>query len=142
MTGVPQVGFVPPAIDEDSRAWWQAVSERRLLLPRCGGCGLTWFPPAPGCPRCGGAGISLREASGRGRIYSWVVVERALDPVFARDVPYTIVAVDLDEGARMVGRLLAPAGAGWCAGTPVRASFYEVEGQALVGFELDGPAPG
>jgi uncharacterized OB-fold protein len=142
MTGRPQLGLVPPAVDEDSRAWWRAVAERRLLLPHCRACGLTWFPPAPGCPRCGSAGPDHREASGRGSIYSWVVVERALDPVFARDVPYTIVAVDLEEGARMVGRLLAPADAAWGAGTPVRASFYEVEGQTLVGFELDRPAAG
>jgi uncharacterized OB-fold protein len=47
--------------------------------------------------------------SGRGLLYSWVVVRIALDPEFEPDVPYTVVAVDLEEGGRMLGRLLGSA---------------------------------
>jgi uncharacterized OB-fold protein len=63
----------------------------------------------PGCPHCGATGRDEVEASGGGTIYSWVRVHRAADPALAADVPYTVVAVDLDEGCRMFGRLGAPA---------------------------------
>lgn len=127
-------GFVEPQVDADSEAWWQAVAERRLLLPKCQQCGLRWFPPTPGCPRCGSTAVELADASGRGSVYSWVVINRALSPAFADDAPYTILAIDLEEGARMFGRLL---GAGEVtAGAPVTADFYEVDGQTLVGFRL------
>lgn len=43
--------------------------------------------------------------SGRGRVYSWVGVQRALTPAFEADVPYTIATVELEEGARAFGRL-------------------------------------
>jgi hypothetical protein len=62
----------------------------------------------PSCPLCGSAEIEEVEASGRGRIYSWITVHIPLDPAFADDVPYTIVAVDLEEGGRLFGRLLEP----------------------------------
>jgi uncharacterized OB-fold protein len=45
------------------------------------------------------------EASGAGSLYSWVVVNRALDESFLEDAPYTIVVIDLHEGARVNARL-------------------------------------
>jgi uncharacterized OB-fold protein len=125
-------GLVRPEADADSAAWWAAVAERRLLLPRCRDCGQRWFPPTPGCPRCGGASVELVEATGRGRVYSWVVVHRALSPAFVDDAPYTILAVDLEEGARMFGRLVGPGPV--TAGADVHAVFIDVEDQVLVGF--------
>jgi uncharacterized protein len=131
-----QRGLIRPDVDADSAPWWHALGEGRLLLPHCDHCGLDWFPPTPGCPRCGATEVELRQALGRGQIYSWVVVNRALHPAFAEDAPYAIVTVDLAEGARMVGRLLAaPDDPGLGPGAPVRAVFYEVAGQALIGFE-------
>lgn len=125
---------IRPWPDADSAAWWSAVDERRLLLPRCRDCGQTWFPPTPGCPRCASTSVELVEASGAGRVYSWVVVHRALSPAFAGDAPYTILAVDLAEGARMFGRLVGPGPV--TARAEVHAVFYEIGGQVLVGFSL------
>jgi uncharacterized OB-fold protein len=129
---IEQHGFLSPPLDEDSRPWWQALAEGRLILPRCLSCGRCWFPPSPGCPNCGGERFEWIAASGRGSIYSWVVIGRALHRAFEADVPYTIVAVDLDEGARIFGRLSRDAEP--AAGARVRAEIYKVEGQALLGF--------
>jgi uncharacterized OB-fold protein len=131
-----QRGFIAPSLDEDSRAWWEALAERRLLLPHCPSCGRTWFPPTPGCPYCGSTSVELLESCGRGYVYSWVIVNRALSPAFAADVPYTILAVDLEEGARIFGRLVGERRGELTAGAEVHAEFYEVEGQVLVGFAL------
>lgn len=124
-------GVIPPVLDRDSAAWWGAISRSTFVLPKCASCGRNFFPPTPYCPHCGSPEVSLKEASGRGRIYSWIVVHRALHPAFADDIPYTIVAVDLDEGPRLAGRLLD--------GDPrdrgrVRVSFYQVDATRLVGF--------
>jgi uncharacterized OB-fold protein len=133
-------GFVAPNQDADSAPWWAAVADRRLLLPRCEECGLTWFPPTPGCPRCGSPRVELIEAAGTGRIYSWVVVNRALSEAFTADAPYTILTVDLDEGARMFGRLIGdPNDPRLRADARLKTVFYEVQEQTLVGFEFDQP---
>jgi uncharacterized OB-fold protein len=62
----------------------------------------------PACPWCGATAADWRAVSGRGRVYSWVGVRRALTPAFASEVPYTIVTVDLAEGARVFARLEGP----------------------------------
>jgi hypothetical protein len=120
--------------DADSGWWWSAFEEGRLLCPHCNACGSTFFPPMPTCPQCGKGDIEPIEVSGRGTIYSWVVVHIALDPAFAGDVPYTILAVELEEGARLFGRLV---GAGEAvAGGAVRIAPYRANGKLLPGFEF------
>ena len=134
-------GVLPPLTDRDSDPWWEALATGQLTLPHCPACGATWFPATPGCPECGEPHVDLMVSTGHGRLYSWVVVNRALSPAFTDDVPYTIVAVDLDEGARMVGRLLTDNNAPLRAGEPLGAQIYTVSGQFLVGFDrLDAPA--
>lgn len=91
--------------DSDSRDFWAGLAEGRLVLQQCLDCGAHRFPPMPGCPDCGSIGHRSVTAAGSGTIYSWVVVHRAFDPAFSDEVPYTVLAVDLDEGPRINARL-------------------------------------
>lgn len=132
VNGAPfQRGHLEPVVDVDSKPWWDGLAEGRLLLPRCLNCGRYWFPPSPTCPACGADHFEWASASGRGSLYSWVVVRRALHPAFADDVPYTVVAVDLDEGPRVLGRLLVGQPE---AGAQLEAVIFLVEGTPLLGF--------
>ena len=97
-----------PAADADSEPYLAALRRHQLLLQHCSACGRVRFPPMPACPWCGGAVAEWQAVSGRGRVYSWVGVQRALTPDFESEVPYTIVTVDLAEGARAFGRLEGP----------------------------------
>ena len=45
------------------------------------------------------------DASGRGRIHSYTVVHRA-PPEYRDEVPYVVALVELDEGVRMMTRLI------------------------------------
>jgi uncharacterized OB-fold protein len=128
-----QKGFVRPNTDRDSEPWWAHVAAGRLMLPRCNKCGRRWFPPTPGCPHCGSPEVELAPADPHGTVYSWVVINRALNPAFVEDAPYTIVAVDLKDGARMFGRLFMEGGT-IVDGLPVIAEIYAVNGNHLVGF--------
>src|SRR5205823_2787515 len=49
------------------------------------------------CRRCGEGGFAWTRMSGRGRLFSWVVVRRAFLPAFARKVPFVAALVALDE---------------------------------------------
>ncbi len=109
-----------PRVDVDSRAWWDGLRDHRLVLQRCEEDGRFRFPPMPSCPYCGTPGGTDTEVEGRGAVYSWVVVHRALTPDVT-EVPYTIATVELPAGVRMVGRLDgAPAD-----GAPVSAVFVD-----------------
>ena len=99
------VGAPGPAIDMESRPYWDGLAEERLRLQRCSGCGSHRFPAMPGCPGCGGEDWEWVDAAGTGRLYSWVTVHQAFSPDFADDTPYTIATVELDEGCRVLARL-------------------------------------
>lgn len=89
-----------PAVTEDNEPYWQGCREGRLSAQRCDACGHLRWPPSVLCPRClaeGGAWVPL---SGRGTIYSFIVVHRPQHPAFFEDAPYNVAIVELEEGLR------------------------------------------
>ena len=128
--------MVEPEIDLDTAWWWHALGEGQLELPRCRGCERSFFPPQPTCSHCGSGNWERIRSSGKGRIYSWVVAHQAFDPRFANEVPYPIVAVELDEGVRLIGRYRGLADT-IRDGALVRAFIYCVAKTHLLGFESD-----
>jgi uncharacterized OB-fold protein len=44
--------------------------------------------------------------SGRGKVYTWIVVHRPQHPAFFEDVPYNVAIVELEEGPRMHSRIV------------------------------------
>lgn len=114
-----------PVGNELSRPYWEAARQGRLVLQRCGRCGKLRHYPRLLCDQCHAREVAWVPASGRGRIHSWTVCHHVFHPGFARDVPYTLVTVDLDEGVRALGRWT---GAQPAIGVPVQGRF-EVEGE-------------
>jgi uncharacterized OB-fold protein len=95
-----------PQIDVESRPYWDALREHRIALQRCNACQRVRFPPMPGCPYCGARGHEQVDVSGKGRVYSFVRVHRALTPAMEGEVPYVVAVVQLDDnGPRMIGRV-------------------------------------
>jgi uncharacterized OB-fold protein len=90
--------------DPDADGFWTAAADGSLQLRRCTRCGTHFVLPLPTCPECGGE-PELVLASGTGTLYTWVVVHHAFDADLARQVPYVVGAVELDEGARIFARI-------------------------------------
>lgn len=57
------------------------------------------------CPACQSQDTDWIEASGRGRVYSWVVVNHPVHPVLVDQVPYVVALIELVEGVRVVGNV-------------------------------------
>lgn len=79
-------------------------SSPRIMLQRCLHCSRLWYTPLPACPYCASPELQPEEHDGAGTIYSWTTVHRSLEDPPA-PVPYTILTVELDVGARVHGRL-------------------------------------
>ncbi|HZR81222.1 MAG TPA: OB-fold domain-containing protein [Candidatus Binatia bacterium] len=94
--------------DRETSPFWEACRRRELRVQRCCDCGRFRHPPLPGCPRCGSARSEWPVVSGRGRVFSYTVVHHAAVPALARDVPYNVAVVELDDapGARLITNLL------------------------------------
>ncbi|HVL80562.1 MAG TPA: Zn-ribbon domain-containing OB-fold protein [Actinomycetota bacterium] len=86
--------IAPP--DALTAPWWEATSEERLLVQRCGSCGNAQHYPRSLCTKCWSADLAYVESPGEGEVYSYTVVHRSPHPAFA--APYTVALVRLDEG--------------------------------------------
>jgi uncharacterized protein len=96
---------IPPAVTEETAAFWAAAAEGRLLVERCAACGAESFPPRGICRACRGREMAPAELTGRGRVYSCTVNYQRWLP--GLEVPYAIVLVEFDDhpGVRVTGRL-------------------------------------
>src|SRR3712207_3197965 len=89
-------------------AYWSSLEEGRLRFQRCSACRNRWLPPRTECPRCWSAEWAWEEASGEGRVVSWVVFHTAFHEAFKDRVPYNVAVVELAEGPRLVTNLVEP----------------------------------
>ena len=46
------------------------------------------------------------ETSGRGKVFSFIVMHRVYHPAFADKVPYVVAVVQLDEGPRVLTNIV------------------------------------
>ncbi len=95
---------VPP-ITPDAAPYWEGARHGKLLLQKCGGCGLVRFYPRALCPSCWSDRADWIEASGGGTVHSFTVIHRPPAPAFAANVPYVVALIDLDEGPRMMANV-------------------------------------
>ena len=86
-----------PAPDDISRFFWDGAAEGRLLVQRCLACGRYQYPPDIICTYCQSETLEAAQVSGRGTLYSFVVVDRAFHPGFVPHLPYVLALVDLEE---------------------------------------------
>lgn len=103
-TSIACIEPTAPAVDVDSKFYWDGLREHKLLLQSCCDCGRFRFPPMPSCPYCASPAFVVEQMSGEGTIYTWIVVHRAFAQPFISQVPYTLATVELKEGCRIVGR--------------------------------------
>ena len=101
-----------PVADRDTQAFWDAVKERRLVVPKCGSCGAWVWQPRPLCPRCHSAELAWTDVSGDAKVVSWTALHPPVLAVWADKLPFVILLVELDDapGVRMVGQLVDDAG--------------------------------
>ena len=85
--------FPTPEFGPDTRQYWEAANQGKLMLKR-GKCGKPHFYPRAICP-FDMTDTEWFEASGKGKIYSYSVMRRA-------SVPYAIGYVTLEEGVSML----------------------------------------
>jgi uncharacterized OB-fold protein len=95
-----------PIIDPESRPYWSALSEHRLMLKYCTSCHKFHFYPRELCPYCHSDVLEWRQSTGDGTIYSFTIARRPAGTAFAAEVPYVIGVIELDDGPRMTATVV------------------------------------
>jgi uncharacterized OB-fold protein len=120
--------------------FWAAAADGRLSLPCCDRCGrLVWYPAAV-CRRCGGGDQTWVDLSGRGTLFSWVVVHQQFLPQYEPPYVTALVAVDEDPAVRLATRLVAvdPLAPDLAMDQPVEVTFGPLRFTGVVG-EVTAP---
>jgi uncharacterized OB-fold protein len=119
-----------PVPDADSRPFWEGCHHHKLLIMRCNRCGQVRFPPTTFCSRCQAHEHLWIESTGRGRVFSWIVVRHPVpQEVYAEDVPYIVAVVELEEGVRIPSNIIDCTPELVRAGLPVHVVFRDVNDQ-------------
>jgi len=128
-----------PAITKDNAFFFEGAAEGRLLIQRCSSCGRLRHPPTPACPNCRSFEWDAVDSSGRGTVFSFVVVHHPQVPPF--EYPLPIAVVELDEGTRIVADLIEIDPAAVHIGMRVVADFVAVDDElTLPMFKPETPA--
>ncbi len=91
--------IIPPPVNPETKAFWDAAARGRLMLKKCQACGQIHYYPRALCPYCLSERTEWLPASGRATVYSYSVMRRA-------PVPYAIAYVSLEEGVTIMTNLV------------------------------------
>jgi len=89
-----------------SHPYWDACKRHVLALQHCTDCGIYRFYPRPLCPNCNSARFNWDEVSGRGVVYTFTEVHRAIMPGFAEELPIIVAIIELENGVRMMSNIV------------------------------------
>jgi len=111
-----------PAINNESKPFWDAAREGRFLIKRCRACGKAHWYPRLSCPYCFSDETVWEASPGEGVIYTFSVMRRTEGASFA------IGYVTLDEGPAMLTNFVDCDLATLAIGQRVKLRFQDTEG--------------
>ena len=123
-----------PHVGPDTKPFFDAAAQGRLVIKRCSACGQAHHYPRALCPFCGSDRTEWVPASGRGTIYSYSVMRRV-------PAPYAIAYVTLEEGVTMMSNIVDCDLERLRIGQAVKVTFKPTDGGPPVPmFTVDPPA--
>jgi uncharacterized protein len=113
-----------PPVNPESKPFFDATREGRLMLGRCKSCRELHYYPRVICPFCAGETEPV-AAKGNGKLYSYSVMRRVPEP-------YAIAYVTLDEGVTMLTNMVDCDLDRLRIGDAVRLVFKAAEGGEMI----------
>ena len=78
------------------------------------------------CLNCLNTTSEWVKLSGKGQVYSFIVVHRRYHPAFAKEIPYTVAIIETEEGVRMLSNIIECKPEEVKIGMPVQVVFDDV----------------
>ena len=117
--------FYDPVGESFEEGFWEAVKQKRLVFQRCTECKEFLHPPRPMCHKCHSYDLEWVESTGRGKIYSWVVFTREVNPLYR--APFEVVVVEMEEkGVRFISNMAEGNPEDLYMGMPVEVVFVDI----------------
>ena len=128
---VPLEGVPLPDLEripDYEQGFWEGARNRELRIQQCSDCGLFRHLPMPMCPGCSSLNYGWTRVSGRGFVYSYVIVRHPVHPAIAEkeQTPYNVCMIELEEqeGLRICSNVLNVAPEDIYIDMPVQVAFF------------------
>lgn len=117
-----------------TRPFWDAAARHVLVAAQCADCGTFRMPPTPFCPCCQSQRIDWRTLSGRGSVYSYTIVARAILPGMEAHLPYVPAVITLEGagGVRLISNVVDVGVADIAIDMPVSVVWDDLPGAVAV----------
>ncbi len=127
----PGYKYPLPQPEKDDKPFWDAARRHELVAQRCARCKQFQHPPGQTCPNCHGEKFEWVKLSGRGVVYTFVIVHQPVNPAFRDKVPYHVVQVTPEDapGIHITGNVVGTENSKLVVGMPVEAIFDDVTPQ-------------
>jgi uncharacterized OB-fold protein len=129
MTG-PLEGVPLPELErvpDYERGFWDGTRAGELRILQCSNCGLFRHLPTPMCPQCSSLAYEWTAVSGRGFVYSYVIVRHPVHRAIREkeQTPYNVCVIELEEqaGLRICSNVLNIAPEDISIDMPVQVAF-------------------
>ncbi|MBA4025353.1 MAG: 3-ketoacyl-CoA thiolase [Gordonia sp.] len=124
-----------------SREFWTSGEDGALRIARCADCLAYTHPPLPRCRVCRGPRMEMSVVSGRGVVVAVSVNHQQWLPDFPPPYVVAIVAIEEDDGARLMTNIVGCAPEQVAVGMHVRVVFEKTEDLYVPLFEPDPERP-
>jgi uncharacterized OB-fold protein len=95
-----------PTLSDENRPFWDAAKRQELHMQQCQDCNHIRYPINHICPKCLSGRAEWKRLSGRGEVFSYIVFHQVYHAGFAKDVPYNVAMIQLEEGPRMFSNVI------------------------------------
>jgi len=117
-----------PRPSDHSRLFWEACQRHELRIQQCTVCKALLHYPKVRCPNDGSDRFDWCAVSGRGTVFSYIVVHRAFHAAFMPDPPYVVAVVELEEGVRLMSNVIGVDHGDVRVGMPVHLTWDDASG--------------
>lgn len=115
-----------PVVNPWAKPFWDAAREEKLRIQHCADCKMFVFYPRIVCPHCFSDSLNWADASGRGTVYSFTVVENNAPSFFQEDMPFVVAIIRLEEGVQMMSNIVGCDPYSVACDMPVEVTFERV----------------
>lgn len=137
------ISYIAPATSQMSDSYYRNISTSGLCAQRCGACGSWHHIPREICSNCGSFDLDWASCAGRGSLFSWTVTITPPLSSLSHDTPFVVGLVELDEGVRLVSRIVGVEEGDLRVGLELRVRLVELRDDfSLPVFEPVGGEPG
>lgn len=134
----PDVSQLAIQIDRWTEPFWAATARHELLMPRCGHCRQFRWPPGPFCAACQSQSVDWVPA-GRGRIYSFAVVDGSLSDGSGRECLHIPALIEFPTAGqvRLLAAVVGQDPATLRIGASTRVGWISAENATVPVFTVD-----